>query len=103
VREQSNTNTLRRNSPHAFSWVRTTFNGRRSLRPPIAHVDLAVAAPLSGDRCVMDKDMRAVTAPGKTICPDSGEPFNAAKHLVSFQKSFVQPCKREKLHKWFLQ
>ena len=30
MREQSNTNTLRLNSPHAFSWV--PFSGRRNLR-----------------------------------------------------------------------
>ena len=50
----------------------------------------------------MDKDIRAVAALDKTISLDIGEPFNAAKDSLSFQKSFVQLCKREKLHKWFL-
>lgn len=50
----------------------------------------------------MDKDIWAVTVLDKTVSPDIREPFEAAKHLVSFQKPFVQLCKREKLHKWFL-
>lgn len=53
-------------------------------------------------RCVMDKDIRAVTALDKTIAPDIREPLNAAKHLVFFQNSFVQFGIHEKLHKCLL-
>ena len=55
MREQSNTNTLRRNSPHAFFVGADNFQRQTKPQTTIAHVDLAVAAPLSGDRCVTDK------------------------------------------------
>jgi len=40
---------------------------------------------LSHYRCVMDKNIWAVTALDKTISANISEPFNAAKHLVSFK------------------
>lgn len=108
MREQSTTNTLPPNSPHAFSWVRTPFNGRRSLRMTRRlhcnhHCPCGLSASLSCCRCVRDNDISAVTALDKIKSPDIREPFNPAKHLVSSQKSFVQLRKREKLHKCFLQ
>ena len=44
---------------------------------------------LSYYRCVMDKDIWAVTALDKTIPANLSKPFNAAKHSVFFQKSPV--------------
>ena len=40
---------------------------------------------LSHYRCVMDKNIWAVTALDKTISANISEPFNVAKHLVFFQ------------------
>ena len=53
---------------------------------------------LSHYRCVMDKNIWAVTALDKTISANISEPFNVAKHLVFFQKSSVRLCIHEELH-----
>lgn len=53
---------------------------------------------LSHYRCVMDKNIWAVTALDETISANISEPFNAAKHLVFFQKLSVRLCIHEELH-----
>lgn len=86
-------------------WTHSHVDRLRAMCAPrnlkFDHIAFPQAASLSCYPCVMEKDIRAVTALDKTISPDIREPCNAAKHVVSFQKSFVQLCKREKLHKWF--
>jgi hypothetical protein len=46
----------------------------------------------------VDKNIWAVTAHDKTISPSISEPFNAAEHLVFFQRSSVHFCIHEELH-----
>ena|SRR5215472_1216330 len=46
----------------------------------------------------MDKNIWAVTALDKTISPSISEPFNAAEHLVFFQRSSVHFRIHEELH-----
>ena len=57
---------------------------------------------LSHYRCVMDKNIWAVTALDKTISANISEPFNAAKHLVFFQKSSVRALHTRGTTQWSL-
>jgi hypothetical protein len=60
------------------------------------------AMSLSRNCCVVDKDVRAATAPDETISPDIVKPFHIANHFAFLSINSVRSAYMKELHKSFL-